>query len=372
MVIIKSAFLSNLPGFKWAMNLEITGTGSYIPETKVANADFLAHHFFTPKEESIDLPGEEVVEKFKAITGIEERRYARTNQMASDLGAQASRQALASSGVDPETLDGIIVAHNFGDMTHNGRQVDILPSLATRVKYQLKIKNPNCIAFDILYGCPGWLQGLIVAYTHIKAGQGQKYLIVGTETLSRTLDPHDRDSMIFADGAGACVVEAREDKGNSGILSTASQTFTEEEAFYLFYGASNNPKEKDHRRYIKMHGSKIFQFALTHVPAAMQKCLDSSGVGIDEVKKILIHQANEKMDEAIVKRFYRLYKKPAPEKIMPMSIGYLGNSSVATVPTLLDQLLKGQLKGHSVQKGDVLLLASVGAGMSINAVTYRV
>jgi 3-oxoacyl-[acyl-carrier-protein] synthase-3 len=168
------------------------------------------------------------------------------------------------------------------------------------------------------------------------------------------------------------VVEAHSGKGDHGILSTASQTFTAEEAYYLNYDVSNNPNAKDATRYIKMQGRKIFEFALNHVPAAMKTCLDKSGVSIDEVKKVLIHQANEKMDEAIIKRFFRLYKKREPEGIMPMSIHLLGNSSVATVPTLLDLLRKGELKEHSINKGDVLLLASVGAGMSINAITYRV
>ena len=104
----------------------------------------------------------------------------------------------------------------------------------------------------------------------------------------------------------------------------------------------------------------------------MKKCLDKSGTGIHEVKKIFIHQANEKMDEAIVNRFYKLYDKTPPENIMPMSIDKLGNSSVATVPTLYDLVLNGELEGHSIQKGDVVLFASVGAGMNINAIVYKV
>jgi 3-oxoacyl-[acyl-carrier-protein] synthase-3 len=99
--------------------------------------------------------------------------------------------------------------------------------------------------------------------------------------------------------------------------------------------------------------------------------MDKSGVAIEDVKKIIIHQANEKMDEAIIKRFFRLYGQKPPEGIMPMSIHKLGNSSVATVPTLFDTVRKGALEGHSLEKGDVVLLASVGAGMNINAITYR-
>jgi 3-oxoacyl-[acyl-carrier-protein] synthase-3 len=120
-----------------------------------------------------------------------------------------------------------------------------------------------------------------------------------------------------------------------------------------------------------MYGRKIYEFALSNVPAAMKTCLDNSGVDITDVKKILIHQANEKMDEAIINRFYRLYKTPVPEGIMPMSIHKLGNSSVATVPTLLDLIKSGQMEGHKLNKGDIVIFASVGAGMHINAITYK-
>ena len=121
-----------------------------------------------------------------------------------------------------------------------------------------------------------------------------------------------------------------------------------------------------------MFGRKIYEFAITNVPAAMKAALEKSGLEIDDVKKILIHQANEKMDEAIIKRFYRLYKKPVPKGVMPMSIHKLGNSSVATVPTLLDLVLKGKIENQQLNKGDVIMLASVGAGMNINAIVYRV
>jgi 3-oxoacyl-[acyl-carrier-protein] synthase-3 len=120
-----------------------------------------------------------------------------------------------------------------------------------------------------------------------------------------------------------------------------------------------------------MYGRKIYEFALNNVPNALKDCLDKSGYKINDVKKILIHQANEKMDEAIVKRFYRLYKTPVPEKIMPMTIHKLGNSSVATVPTLFDLIRKDKLKDHKLSKGDIIIFASVGAGMHINAIVYK-
>jgi 3-oxoacyl-[acyl-carrier-protein] synthase-3 len=247
----------------------------------------------------------------------------------------------------------------------------MLPSLATRIKQKLQIENPNCVAYDVLFGCPGWVEGVIQAQAFIKANMAKKCLVIGAETLSRVVDMHDRDSMIYADGAGACIVEASKDE-TSSILSFASQTFAKEEANFLFFGTSYNKAEKDNTRYIKMYGRKIYEFALNNVPSAMKTALDKSGVVIDDVKKIFIHQANEKMDEAIIKRFYRLYKKQTPKDIMPMNIHKLGNSSVATVPTLLDMVLKGKLENHKVNKGDVIILASVGAGMNINAIVYRV
>jgi 3-oxoacyl-[acyl-carrier-protein] synthase-3 len=282
----------------------------------------------------------------------------------------AAQKAIKDANVNQEELNYIIVAHNFGDLKKGAIQGDMLPSLASRVKYKLGIENPNCVAYDILFGCPGWIEGVIQAQAFIKAGIAKKCLIIGAETLSRVVDKHDRDSMIYSDGAGACIVEASDDE-DSGVLSHATQTFTKEEAYFLFYGASYNKSEDENVRYIKMYGRKIYEFALTNVPLAMQTAVEKSGFAIEDIKKIFIHQANEKMDEGIIKRFYRLYKKPVPEGIMPMSIHKLGNSSVATVPTLLDLVLKGKIENQEVHKGDVVIFASVGAGMNINAVVYR-
>jgi 3-oxoacyl-[acyl-carrier-protein] synthase-3 len=120
-----------------------------------------------------------------------------------------------------------------------------------------------------------------------------------------------------------------------------------------------------------MYGRKIYNFALTNVPDAMKNCLDKSGVGIKDLKKIFIHQANEKMDIAILKRFYELYETDVPEDIMPMTIKTLGNSSVATIPTLYDLFLKQELNNEKLNPEDVIMFASVGAGMNINAIVYQ-
>jgi len=352
------------------MNSIITGTGSYIPTVIKTNKDFVEERFYNDKNEPFEASNEVIIEKFKAITGIEERRYVTDDLDSSCIATEAAQKAIDDAGVDPETLDYIILAQNFGDIKKDTIQTDILPSLASRVKHNLKIKNPNCVAYDIIFGCPGWIEGVIQANSFIKSGIAKKCLVIGSETLSRVLDMHDRDSMIYSDGAGACILEAKEN-GASGILSHASMTHTYDEAHYLFLGKSNIPETDPKIRYIKMHGRKIYEYALNNVPLAMKTALDKSGVDITAVKKVFIHQANEKMDEAIIKRFFRLYKTPTPEQVMPMSIHKLGNSSVATVPTLLDLVIKGKLENHHLNKGDIIMLASVGAGMNINAIVYK-
>ena len=351
------------------MNIKITGSGSYIPNKIVTNLDFAKHHFLNEDGSDFPYPNDVVAEKFLEITGIQERRYVTEDLTTSDIATFAAEKAIQDAQIDPETLDYIILAHNFGNVKHGAIQSDILPSLASRVKQKLKIKNPSCVAYDVLFGCPGWVEGVIQAQAFIKAGMAKKCLVIGAETLSRVVDIHDRDSMIYSDGAGATIIEATEETG--GILSHESATYAYDEADYLFFGNSYNTNHDPDIRYIKMFGRKIYEFALSNVPKAMASCLEKSGISIHDVKKVLIHQANEKMDEAIIQRFFRLYKQTPPEGVMPMSIHKLGNSSVATVPTLYDLLIKGKIENQELQKGDVILFASVGAGMNINAFVYQ-
>ena len=352
------------------MAIKITGVGSYIPTIVTPNQSFLKNKFYNEDGSRFNADNEIIIKKFKSITGIEERRYVENHLNNSDIGAIASQRAIEDSKVNPEDLDYIILAQNYGDVKHGTHQSDTVPSIATRVKQKLGIKNPKSVAYDVMFGCPGWIESMIQAYAFIKAEMAEKCLVVGSETLSRVVDPNDRDSMIFSDGAGAVVLEKTNDEG--GILAYESATYAYEEANYIFFDESFNKEKTDGTRYIKMLGRKIYEFALNNVPNAMKSCLEKANVDIKDVKKILIHQANEKMDEAIVDRFYKLYDMEMPKNIMPMSINMLGNSSVATIPTLLDLILKGKFENHSIQEGDVIIFASVGAGMNINAIVYKV
>lgn len=351
----------------------ITGSGCFIPEHVKTNRDFTIHDFYDENHQRITSPPEMVVEKFRQITGIAERRYADPEVNSSDIAFLAAKAAVEDSGVDPETLDQIIVAHNFGNVIKHTIQTDILPAIASRVKHSLGIKNPNCVAYDLLFGCPGWLQGVIHADAFFKGGIAKKALVVGTETLSRVLDMYDRDSMIFSDGAGATVHEWKEvGEDGPGQLSSRVQSHCNDEAYYLYLGKSNFPGSDPRVRYIKMKGRKVYEYAMQHVPLAMKGCLDDAGVPIQDLKKVFIHQANEKMDEGIIKRLYKLFGlDDIPHDLMPMSIHEYGNSSVATIPTLFDSVKRGDKEGHALNPGDVILFASVGAGMNINAVCYR-
>jgi len=354
---------------KRKMNIKITGTGSYIPNVITKNADFHQHEFKNLDGTEFPHSNEETIQKFKDITGIAERRYLDDTLNASDIAFLAAQKAIEASNVDIETLDYIIVATNYGDVKKGSIQSDTVPSMATRVKYRLRIKNPKCVCYDVLFGCPGWIEGMIQAQAFIKCGMAKKCLVIGSESLSRVVDKHDRDCMIFSDGAGAAILEASEDGG--GILAHESATYSYNEANYIYFGKSNDQESDPNVRYIKMNGRKIYEFALINVSKAMKSCLEKSGKSIKDLKKVFIHQANEKMDEAILKRFYKLFGEKVPDGVMPMTIQELGNSSVATVPTLLDLVINKQIENQELQKGDIILLASVGAGMNINAIVYE-
>jgi 3-oxoacyl-[acyl-carrier-protein] synthase-3 len=354
------------------LNTIITGTGSYIPTEIVTNPDFAPNIFYDLNNVAFDTSHDEISEKFEAITGITERRYVSDDLQASDIAIIAAKKAIDNAKTDPETLDYIIVAHDFGDVVKDTIQTDMVPSLAARVKHKLRISNPKCVAYDLVFGCPGWIQAMIHANAFINNGIANKCLVIGAETLSRVSDPHDRDSMIYADGAGASILEVSTDENKRGILSHASESYTFDEAYYLYFGKSNRIGSDPKVRYLKMNGRKIYEFSLKYVPGVIQNCLQKASLDLSDVKKILIHQANEKMDQEIVNRLFKLYNlNSVPEDIMPMSIQKLGNNSVATVPTLLDLVRREEFKGHKLSDGDIIVFASVGAGMNINAIAYR-
>src|SRR5690606_15135509 len=156
----------------------ITGTGSFIPSVIKYNREFAVNDFYTDDQEPIPNAAVDIIEKFRKITGISERRYAGEGMSASDMACLAAKSAIEDAAVDPETIDYIIVAHNFGNVIKHTIQTDAVPSLASHVKHALGISNPACIPYDLLFGCPGWLQGLIQADMYFKAGAAKRCLVI--------------------------------------------------------------------------------------------------------------------------------------------------------------------------------------------------
>jgi 3-oxoacyl-[acyl-carrier-protein] synthase-3 len=350
----------------------ITGSGRCVPAQVIKNKKFLENEFYNSNGEKMAKTNEEIVSKFQKITEIEERRYVTDGQKASDIAFLAAEKALESNGTNKEELDYIIVAQNFGDIRHDNIKSTYCPSLSAQVKHKLGIVNPYCIAYDITFGCPGWVQAFIQANYYIRSGEAKKILVIGTETLSRISDPHDIDSMIYSDGAGAVIVEAVKSEEPVGILTHLTRSDTLEHVHLLRMGESYNPNYPNDTLFLKMNGRKLYEYALNNVPQLVKDCIDKAGLTIGDIKKVLIHQANAKMDDAILERVFKLYGiSEMPKDIMPMTIYKLGNNSVATVPILYDMVAKGEMEGQKLNSGDKIIFTSVGAGMNINAIIYK-
>lgn len=351
-------------------NTIIIGSGSYLPNRIVGRDFFLNSEFYAEDGQKIDKPAEETISKFVEITEIENRRFIEDDLSNSKIGYEAAKKAIEDAKIDPETLDYIIYASNFGEVTVHGYS-DFMPNMAARVKNQLGIKNRKCITYDMMFGCPGWVEAMILADHFIKAGVAKNILVIGGETLSRVTDPHDRNRMIFADGAGAVVVTATEQE-NVGIIAHNTICDNGPELNYLANGPSINKDADQSRLYVRMQGRKIYEYALKNVPAAIKDTIEDANLSIEDIDKILIHQANAKMDYAMIERLHKLYDiKEYDHSISPMTIQEFGNSSVATIPTMFDLIVKGNMEGHSFKEKGNIVMTSVGAGMNINAIVYR-
>lgn len=351
----------------------IIGSGKYIPHRRITNEHFLNKKFYNPEGSRMEKPNKEIIATLRKITGIEERRYIEDEFLTSDMAYFAGQSAIDAAGVDPETLDYIIVAHNFGDLRNGNPRSDMVPTLASRVKHRLGILNPFTVAYDLPFGCPGWIQGMIQADYFIKSGDVKRVLVIGAETLSRIFDPHDIDSMIFSDGAGAVVLEGKPSEKPEGMLAHVTRSDTAEQAYLLNMGSSYYPEFKENALFLKMKGRKLYEYAIRMVPQTLKQGIEKAGLHLSDINKVLIHQANAKMDLKILQRLFELYgETEIPEDIMPMSIAKLGNNSVATIPILYDLISRGEMEGQQFNPGDYILFGSVGAGVNINAMAYRV
>ncbi|MCB1024036.1 MAG: ketoacyl-ACP synthase III [Acidobacteria bacterium] len=348
----------------------IKGTGSKLPDLVVKNSDFIDNVFYDKNGVKNERSGEEIIAKLEAITGIRERRYVPFDQDSRPLMIEAGKLAVADSGLGANDLDGIIVAHNAGNILIGEQAFHTVPNMAAYLKHGLDITNHECFAYDILFACPGWLQAVIQAHQAIQAGDADNILVVGIEVASRMLDPHDLDSMILGDGCGAAVFS----KGgeNKGVLTHATFSHANKDLDNIYLGKSNNEKLAG-SCWFKMNGKEVYRHATTWVPKVIKKALDKAKLGVTDVDMFLFHQANEKLILAIAKNLADLYDVDAADFTgkLPMTIQFLGNTSVASIPTMLDLIVKKNLADHEIRKGDTVVMASVGAGMHCNAIVYR-
>jgi len=396
------------------INSIITATGVDIPLRIIKNDHFKDYEFFTFKGGKYVLdptPSLEVADIYTEKTGIEQRRYVEKGLVTSDTATSA----LKDTGPNLEDLDFIIVAHNFGDYNFSAKQGESVPSIAARVKKKAGIKNPETKAFDIIGGCPGWLMALDTADSYIRSGKAKKIAVIGAETLSYFSDSFNKDTTIFADGAGAVILSAIESEEKEGILSYAGRTDANLSDL-LTMQSSVNPNHDQNLLYMRMIGPEVYKTAVTIVPGIIEKSLEVAGFGVQDVNMFLAHQANAKLDIGILKKllnkgdfrsvFHKELLTDVIQRLMPLTVRSLANSSAATIPMLLHLVLTGEIDNYArnyenksfpekvfntfkalmhsyslkdnksnvyrIKRGDVLCFFSVGAGMNSNALVYKV
>jgi 3-oxoacyl-[acyl-carrier-protein] synthase-3 len=274
--------------------------------------------------------------------------------------------------LDKNQIDGIIVAHNTGNMRLEGMGWEPVPNLASLVKHSLKIKNYECFAYDILFGCPGWVQGLIQAHLAIINEVATHVLVIGIEVASRLLDPHDVDSMLLGDGCGAAILSKSEKDDKMGVLGYTTFSHCQDDFHTIFVGQSNNPALEE-KILFKMNGREVYRYATTWVPQVIKKTLDKLTLNLEDIDLFLFHQANGKMLTAIAKNLGKLYNQDLSffEGKIPSTIEFTGNTSVATIPTMLDMIQNNQLGNYKIRVGQKIIMASVGAGMHCNSIVYQ-
>jgi len=354
------------------MGSKITGTGSAMPSRVINNDYFLDHTFYTKEGKKNEKSTAAIIQKLEEISGIKERRFIPEEEPSVEILFQACSNAIQDAGIDKNEIDGLIVAHNAGNMLPN--QVGVfhtVPNLAAVVKNKLGITNHQCHAYDILFGCPGWLQGVIQANRLIESGEATHVLVAGLEIASRLLDPNDVDSLLMADGCGATIVSKSESK-DKGVLAHAMFSHTEEDLNNITLGASLNRETTGHC-FFKMNGQRVYKYATTWLPQVIRQALDKVEITPSEVDYFFFHQANAKMLRVIASNLMDLYGITDQQYVnkIPSSISFLGNTSVATIPTLFDLVNKQQMEGFTLKEGQTYVFASVGAGMHCNAVVYK-
>ena len=321
---------------------EIISTGSYLPARRLTNRELAAR---------FDVTEQWIVER----CGINERRVASPDESTSDLAAKAAKKALRVASCSARDLDLIIVATVSSDM----------PMPSTAVHVQRKIGAERAFAFDVGAACSGFLYSLVIADQFIRAGNVKKVMVVAAELLSRFVNPHNiNGSILFGDGAGCAILSAGD--GQSGIMD--SQLYSDGNKWDLLYipgGGTCHPAtletlEKDLHTG-RMNGKELYKNAVKLLSDATQKILTDNGLNSDQLKFVIPHQANIRIINSMISRL-----KIDPKRVV-VNLDLVGNTSAASIPIALDQLVQD----GRIQKGDLLLLNAIGAGLTWGAILFR-
>lgn len=317
----------------------IKATGAYLPEKVLTNADL---------EKMVDTSDEWIQQR----SGIKSRHIAADDETTADLAIAAAKQALERSGVSAGDIDGVIVATTTPDQT--------FPAVAVKVQAELGI--PAGLAFDVQAVCTGFVYALSVADNFIKVGQAKRILVVGAEKMSSILDWEDRTTcVLFADGAGAVVLEAQESAGNvdeRGIHST--HLYAKGELRDLLH-TDGGPSSTGQAGTIVMQGREVFKYAVTFMADAVNEALSHNDVSADQIDWLVPHQANIRIIEATAKKL-----NMSMDKVV-VTVDHHGNTSAASIPLALNEAVEeGRIK-----EGDLLLLEAMGGGLTWGSALVR-
>lgn len=315
----------------------LLGVGSYLPKRILSNAEL---------SRRVDTSDEWIVER----TGIRERHIAAEDEHTSDLACAASLAALQNAGREPKDIDLVILATTTPDLT--------FPATAARVQAELGI--PPGIAFDLQAVCSGFVFALATADNFLVRGQAKRALVIGAETFSRIMDWEDRATcVLFGDGAGAVILEAQENVGDRGVISTFLRT--DGRMHDLLY-VDGGPSATRTVGKVRMVGNAVFRHAVEHISGAMLEACARAGVSIDDVDWFVPHQANQRILDGVAR------KLGIPAEKVVSTVALHGNTSAASVPLALD----AATRDGRIKRGDLVLMEALGGGLTWGAALVRI
>ena len=316
------------------MTARIAGIGAYVPENIITNDDLA---------KIVDTNDEWI----RTRTVIRERRIS-SGEGTRHLAAKAAERALAAAGVSPEELDIIILGTSSPDRNYQSDACSV----------QAAIGAVNAVAFDISAACAGFIFAMNIVEGFFKAGIYKTALIIGAETLSKVTDWSDRGTcVLFGDGAGAAVLKA-EETGIIDMMMGADGTKGDVLACTSRTVGNFLTGTKPELGFMTMDGQEVFKFAVRKVPESVMELLQRTGTKREDIKYYVLHQANERIIEAAARRL----KEPMEK--FPMTIGQFGNTSTASIPLLLDDMIQKDM----LKRGDKIIMSGFGAGMTWGAV----